>query len=123
MGTAAGGARTWRAEWTAPSGHPVSTTFPTQAQADLFALRRSGAVVDVTPVLQPVLDDLPALALADGVRSHAEADDFAVVVEGAPARAPVERRLLDVVAGLRRTVVPAASPEFARALRARLVGA
>lgn len=114
-------AKAWRAEWTVASGHPAWTEFATEAQADLFALRMAGAVVDVRPVLQPVLDELPRVSasdLSDAVEPDPER--FAEMVDGAPARSPLEQRMVDVVAGLRRTVVPAPSVDFARALRACL---
>lgn len=123
--TTGGAARTWRAEWTAPSGHPVWTDFATEAQAELFALRRVGAVVDIRAPLEPVLDALPRVDLVDLSSEESVDPDpeaFAAVVEGAPARTSVERRLVDVVSGLRRSVAPAPSAEFVRGLRCRLVG-
>lgn len=117
-------ATAWRAEWTAASGQPVWTEFRTEAQADLFALRKVGAVVDVTPVVAPVLDRLPTVAAADLATPSRDAlpdaETFAAVVDGAPAQTPGAQRLCDVVAGLRRTVAPSPSAEFTRALRARL---
>lgn len=116
MSAAAGPARAWRAEWTAPSGHPVSTTFATEAQADLFALRRVGAVVDVRP-LEPAQ---PAVENETDLR-EVEAEALHDLVEGArPAQGSDEVTLLEVVAGLRRTVAPPVPSDFMRSLRARL---
>lgn len=116
MSAAAGPARAWRAEWTAPSGHSVSTTFATEAQADLFALRRVGAVVDVRP-LEPVQPVVESEVPLDEVGAEALHD----LVGGArPARDSAEVTLLDVVAELRRTVAPPVPSDFVRSLRARL---
>jgi hypothetical protein len=109
----------WRAQWVGSTGRTAWTEFSTREQAELFALRRRGCVVDVLPVEGPV--PRPSLIVVPREADEQAADRLEALAAGLPATGPEEHRLLDVVAGLRRISLPAVPARVSRELRDRLL--